>query len=151
MGTPVEFNTLLVPVDFSPASEAAFEFALRLATGEGAVVILLHVIDPTLVEFAAAHEFASAETAIRKMRRRAELELASLKERSRPEVEVDLIVSEGSPFLEILRKADDFVVDAIVLGKVGTRGAIEKLLFGSTAEKVLRGCQRPVLTLPHND
>jgi nucleotide-binding universal stress UspA family protein len=64
------------------------------------------------------------------------------------EIAVDTLISEGLPFLEILRKADDFAVDAIVLGKIGTRGPVEKLLFGSTAEKVLRGSRRPVIVLP---
>ena len=145
------FNTLLVPIDFSPASEAAFDYSLRLASGDNAVVILLHVIDPAFVDFAEAHEFGVRNDLTKQMRDRAELQLTALKDRADVNVEIDVIVSEGPPFLEILRKSQDFIVDAIVLGKVGMRTGIEKMLFGSTAEKVLRGSQCPVLVLPYGN
>ena len=63
-------------------------------------------------------------------------------------VEVDIIVSEGPPFLQIIQKAQEFLADAIVMGRVGGGGRMEKLLFGSTAEKVLRASSRPVIVLP---
>ncbi|MEQ8789241.1 MAG: universal stress protein [Pirellulaceae bacterium] len=143
-----EFNSLLVPIDFSPASQAALERALLLASGEGPVVILQHVVDTALVEFAVQHGWGAREDVVGEMRRRAEEELAELQKSASEAVEIDVIVSEGVPFLEILQKADDFAVDAIVIGKIGARGALEKLLFGTTAEKVLRGSRRPVVVLP---
>ena len=72
--------------------------------------------------------------------------------RDSPALDCDLpIICEGRPFMEILQKADDFAVDAIVMSKVGRRGKVEELLFGSTAEKVLRGSTKPVLVLPSCD
>jgi nucleotide-binding universal stress UspA family protein len=143
-----EFNSLLVPVDFSTASRAALDQAMLLASGEGPVLILLHVVDTAMIEFAVAHGWGTREDVAAEMRRRAEEALAEYREQAAEGVEIDVIVSEGVPFLEILQKADDFAVDAIIIGKVGTRGALEKLLFGTTAEKVLRGSRRPVLVLP---
>ncbi len=148
MNSDLEFGTLLVPVDMSPTSEAAFRCALRLAAGESPVVIALHVIDESLIEFAAAHEFGTRDEVVQRVRQRAERQLAALKVHAPPRIEVDTVICEGQPFLEILRKADDFAVDAILIGKVGTRGTIERVLFGSTAEKVLRGSRRPVIVLP---
>ena len=148
MDSPLQFNSLLVPIDFSPASEAAFNQALALAGRDNPVVILLHVIDPTLVDFAGVHGWGAKDVVTQQMRERAERELQDYKERAAGRVEVDVIVSSGVPFLEIIRKAKDFAVDAIIIGKVGTRGTIEKLLFGSTAEKVIRGSRRPVIVLP---
>lgn len=148
MNVPFEFTSLLVPVDFSPASDVAMDRALDLASGEKPVVIALHVIDPSLVEFAVDHGWGSREEVTAHMRRRAEQELESHRLRAGDRAQIDTIVSEGVPFLEILRKSEDFAVDAIIIGKVGARGAIEKLLFGSTAEKVLRGSRRPVIVLP---
>ena len=144
----LEFETLLVPIDFSAASESTFDRALQLAAGENAVLILLHVMDPSLVDFATAHGWGSPEEVTKEMRARAEGELDAYKNRAESGTEIDVIVSEGVPFLEILRKAEDFAVDAIVIGKIGGRGGLEKLLFGSTAEKVLRGSRRPVIILP---
>lgn len=144
----LEFNSLLVPVDFSPASQAAFQNALRLASGEKPVLIVLHVIDPTLVDFAVDHGWGSRADVTGQMRRRAEQEWDRYREQAKDGIEIDVLISEGAPFLEILRKSEDFAVDAIVIGKVGARGAVEKLLFGSTAEKVLRGSRRPVIVIP---
>ena len=149
MGDAFEFNSMLVPVDFSPASAAALDRAMSLASGATPVLILLHVIDLSLVDFATDHGWGSKEDVITKMRQRAERELELYCQRAKERIglEIDVVISEGVPFLEILRKAEDFAVDAIIIGKTGTRGTIEKLLFGSTAEKVLRGSRRTVVVL----
>jgi glycine betaine transporter len=148
MNSSIQFDSLLVPVDFSPVCESAFGRALTLARGKNPVLILLHVIDPSLVEFAATHGWGSKEEVAQQMQERAEQELQDYRERADSRFEIETIVSQGVPFLEILRKAEDFSVDAIVIGKIGRRGTIEQLLFGSTAEKVLRGSRRPVIILP---
>jgi nucleotide-binding universal stress UspA family protein len=147
----IDFDSLLVPVDFSPASEAALMRALSLATPGKSMVIVLHVIEPTLIDFAVDHGWGSHEEVTAQMRKRAEEKLAEYGDRNTKEVEVVTLVSEGTPFLEILRKARDFAVDAIVIGKIGARGKIEKLLFGSTAEKVLRGSVYPVIVFPQDE
>jgi glycine betaine transporter len=144
----LELNNLLVPLDFSPISEGVFKAALELVRGDDAALILLHAIDPALVDFAAALGFESREKIVEMMRARAETELAALKDRAATKVDVQTIVSEGIPFIEILRKAEDFQVDAILMGKYGTRGHIEKLLFGTTAERVTRGTLRAVIVIP---
>lgn len=147
----VDFNTLLVPVDFSDNSQAAFAQAVGLVSGDNPVLILLHVIDTSLSEFAEAHGLGSREEIVQRMRERAETLLQEYVDACPDELEVDPIISEGLPFLEILQKSDDFAVDAIVMSKIGNRGKVEELLFGSTAEKVLRGSTRPVLVLPRQD
>jgi nucleotide-binding universal stress UspA family protein len=143
-----ELNTLLVPVDFSPISQAIFDQAVELARGDDAAIILLHVVDPSLADFVVSLEMESHENVLRAMRERAERELAAYKTRAADRVDVQTIISEGIPFLEILRKAEDFQVDAILMGKFGTRGRIEKLLFGTTAERVIRGTTRAVIVIP---
>jgi nucleotide-binding universal stress UspA family protein len=144
----LELNTLLVPLDFSPISQGVFDAARELVRGDDAALILLHAVDPALVDFAAALGFESREKIVEMMRARAETELAALKERAAGKVEVQTIVSEGIPFIEILRKAEDFQVDAILMGKHGMRGHLEKLLFGTTAERVIRGTLRAVIVMP---
>jgi nucleotide-binding universal stress UspA family protein len=143
-----ELNTLLLPVDLSPISRGVFQRALELVRGDDAALILLHAIDPALVAFAAGLEFESREKIVEKMRVQAERELAALKESAGDRVEVQTIVSEGTPFVEILRKAEDFEVDAIMMGRFGSHGPIEKLLFGTTAEHVMRGSLRTVIVVP---
>ena len=145
------FNSLLVPTDFSAASREAFDWALRSTDGNESVILVLHVLDKTLIDTISAHEFGAPEDVARRMRQHAEEKLAEYKRSAGADVEVDVVVSEGLPFLEIIRKAEDFAVDAIVMGRVGARGRVEKLLFGSTAERVLRGARRPVVVVPQSD
>ncbi len=144
----MEWSSILVPVDLSPISEELVRQAMALATGEQPVVILLHVIDTSLIEFATSHQFGARDEIVERMKRRAYAELKQLQELGAGRVEVDVLVSEGTPFVQIVQKAQDFLCDAIVMGKVGGRGLLEKLLFGSTAEKVLRASPCPVVVLP---
>jgi nucleotide-binding universal stress UspA family protein len=148
MDTEFEFNTLLVPTDFSPSAQMAFQRAVGMACGDDPLIILLHVIDRSLIDFAAQHEFATRELALQAAQLWAEKKLQEFLEAAKPRIEVRTIICEGQPFLEILKKAEEFLVDAIVMGKIGARGSLEKLLFGSTAERVLRGATRPVIVLP---
>ena len=151
MSSNVDFNTLLVPVDFSDNSKAAFAKATALARGDSPVIILLHVIDATLAQLAESHRLGSYDDIVHRMRERAETQMQQYVAAAPDEIEVDSIISTGIPFLEILQKSDDFAVDAIVMSKVSRRDDVEDLLFGSTAEKVLRGSTKPVLVLPSGD
>jgi len=144
----MEFSNLLVPIDLSPISEQVFQQALAMVSGDDPAIILLHVIDPTLIQFAASHAFGSHDEILQKMRERAMNQLQQFRDNAGTSVEVDIIVSEGPPFLQIIQKAQEFLADAIVMGRVGGSGRMEKLLFGSTAEKVLRASSRPVIVLP---
>jgi universal stress protein A len=141
-----ELNSLLVPVDFSESSKSAFARAMQIASGDDAVVILLHVIDTAVTKITAASEIGTHDDIVAKLKQRAEREMAAIERPAGTTVQVQTIICEGVPFFEIVRKADELLVDAIVIGKFGERG--EKLLFGTTAERVIRGSTRPVITLP---
>lgn len=143
----LELNCLLVPIDFSPGSHAAFDEAFGLVTGKGAVVIALHVIDVSLVEFVVANDLGKRKDVLHSLRTRAERDLV-YGERQRDSIDTQAIVCEGIPFLEITKKAEEWQVDAIVTGKYGGGRKHEKLLFGTTAERVIRGSTRPMLVLP---
>ena len=56
----LELNEVLVPVDLSAASRRTFASAQTLVTGEHPVIILLYVLDPSLVNAAAAAGLGSA-------------------------------------------------------------------------------------------
>jgi nucleotide-binding universal stress UspA family protein len=55
----------------------------------------------------------------------------------------------GIPFAEILKIARDLDLPMIVMGVKGRSTPPEEVLFGSTAEKVLRGSRVPVLCVPY--
>ncbi len=147
----MKFADILVPIDFSPNSQRAFDYALALIEPEGEIY-LLHVIDTDFVTRLSEEGFCEAENATERLRHRAETQLQEIvKEHPSANVNVEMMIVIGKPFSEILRVADDLDFSLIVLGTRGHRGGnIEELLFGSTAEKVLRATPIPVVCVPPN-
>ena len=82
------------------------------------------------------------------MRKRSEQLLDEYKQSVEADVTIETMVAEGVPFVEIIKKAEELHVHAILMGKFGLRGKTEELLFGSTAERVIRASRRPVIVLP---
>jgi nucleotide-binding universal stress UspA family protein len=60
--------------------------------------------------------------------------------------DVEKLVVRGVPFVEIIKTAKEKDTDLIVIGTHGRTG-IDHMLFGSTAEKVVRKAPCPVLTV----
>ena len=140
---------ILVPVDFSPNSMRAVDFAASLVDGEGEIY-LLHVIDSDIVSRLSEEGLGDGKAATEQLRQRAEKRLQQIVEgRAESGPRMDFMIVVGKPFAEILRVAADLEFEMIVLGVHGRRqDDIEELLFGSTAEKVLRGTRRPVVCVP---
>jgi nucleotide-binding universal stress UspA family protein len=150
----VLFSRILVPVDFSPCSDEAFRVALSLAETTQADVLLLHVIDTNALAafnrlgLLAVPSDTSAQK--RRLRHHARLNARRLVESVRaPNVAVRRMILEGAPFVEIAKTARAEKVDLVVMGGYGGRaGSMDKIFFGSTAEKVVRTAGCPVLTVP---
>lgn len=145
----MKIKDVLVPVDFSPASLKAVEFAYSMLGPEGEMC-LLHVIDSNFISQLGEEGLMETEAAIEKMRGSAEAKLAEIARRlDGDQPQIDTMVVVGIPFAEILRVANDLFFEMIVLSIRGrNQGSIEGLLFGSTAEKVLRAARVPVVCLP---
>src|SRR5579885_865556 len=147
------FSKILVPVDYSPCSEEAFRVALSLARVFQAEVLLLHVVDTKSLEALNRLGLAlPSEEARQKKRLRhsARLNMRRLMRSDAAKgVAIWRSVREGTPFVEIARMARTEKVDLIVMGSYsGQSGSVEKMFFGSTAEKVVRTVGCPVLTVP---
>ncbi len=139
---------ILVPVDFSPTSVNAVRVAVGIAAPDGDIT-LLHVIDRDFVEDAVAAGMGSSDEITARLREQAELNFAgALEGIETGEVSVERMVVVGVPFVEILKIARDLDLPMIVMGVRGRSTGPEELLFGSTAEKVLRGARVPVLCVP---
>jgi nucleotide-binding universal stress UspA family protein len=145
----MKIQDILVPVDFSPNSLRALDFAVSLIDQAGEIY-LLHVIDADFIARLSQEGFSDLEAATARMRRKAEEQLQEiLQGRPDPGPRMDSMVVVGKPFAEILRVAADLDFEMIVLGIHGRRrNDLEELLFGSTAEKVLRAARIPVVCVP---
>ena len=148
------FRKILVPVDFSPCSNEAFRIACEMARLCGAGITVMHVIDTgALAAFNRLGLLAVPSDAVaqrRRLRHHARLNVRRLEEsRGAKGVALTRTVVEGSPFVEIAKAARTGKVDLVVMGSYGGRsGSVDKIFFGSTAEKVVRTAGCPVLTVP---
>jgi nucleotide-binding universal stress UspA family protein len=147
----MKLQSILVATDFSDCSGAAFQTAAQLAQTFRAKIILLHVINLKRVTVLSEYLEQEPETLVTVLRERSQEQLAAFLKRWNSEgIEVENLVSVGTPFQEIAVKARDLAVDLVTLGGYGRagRGPIEEVFFGSTAEKVVRLLPCPVLCVP---
>lgn len=140
---------ILVPVDFSPCSVNAVRAAIGIAMPDGDLT-LLHVIDENFVNDAVAAGLGNSEEIRARLRERAEIDFSTMLESLDAQgVDIERMIVVGSPFVEILKIARDLDLPMIVIGVRGRSTPPEEVLFGSTAEKVLRGSRVPVLCVPY--
>lgn len=140
-------SKVLVPIDFSDYSKSALKYAVNFVKHFEAQLFLVYVVEPVIYP----PDFSMGQIAIPsvdlEMDKRAIDELNKLAEQEIPaEIKVKSIVKTGKPFIEIIETASEENVDLIIIATHGHTG-MEHILFGSTAEKVVRKAPCPVLTL----
>jgi nucleotide-binding universal stress UspA family protein len=145
----IELKKILLPTDFSETSLEALKYAISLSTEYGAELTILHVINEQLVtEGLSLPRIVSMDEIEKEMHREAARQmkdfLAGAGELSG--VTHRTVTLSGNPFLEIIRYAKDNQIDLIVIGTHG-RSGFEHILFGSTAERVVRKAPCPVLSV----
>ena len=110
---------------------------------------LLHVVDEEFIDSAVVAGMGSTEEIRQRLKELAEANFNSVMEGIETgTVNVERMIVVGLPFVEILKIARDLDLPMIVMGIRGQSTSAEELLFGSTAEKVLRGTRVPVLCVP---
>ncbi|HEY0367454.1 MAG TPA: universal stress protein [Pyrinomonadaceae bacterium] len=140
---------ILVPIDFSPCSVNALRVAIGMASPEGDLT-LLHVVDEEFIQAAVAAGMGSTDELRSRLKEQAESSFANLLEgMDTGTVDIEKMIVVGLPFVEILKIARDLDLPMIVMGIRGQSTPAEEILFGSTAEKVLRGTRVPVLCVPY--
>ena len=141
------FNKILFATDFSESSEHAFEYARALAQQFNSRLIILHVINEPvdLRGFYVPHvSFENLEKEIEEGAQKMMSKFCSTHIQDFDNY--DTAIVSGIPFEEILKRAEADQVSFIVLGTQG-RSGIDHLLFGSTAERVVRKAVCPVVTV----
>ncbi len=141
------YRTILVPTDFSPASEAALLEALELAPQLDCDVHVVNVWQLPVYTVPDGYFMLGAEATARLVEG-LEKSLAELKTKhERREVKLETHLCEGAPDVEIHRLAAEIGAGLIVMGTHGRRG-LSHALLGSIAEKVVRTSKVPVLVVP---
>jgi nucleotide-binding universal stress UspA family protein len=148
----VPVRSVLCAVDFSQDSVRAVGYAASLVRHAVGRLTLLHVVEPMPLGYdpkggtgfdVEGYERGLAESGLSQLQTFAP-DAAELG------CEVEAIVARGKAYQEILRVATERQVDLIVLGVHG-RHALDRLVFGSTAEHLVRRSTCPVLAVPPPD
>jgi nucleotide-binding universal stress UspA family protein len=143
------FTRILVPTDFSPASEAALAAATELADRFGASIHLLHVLeDPYSTSAYATEVYGFLPPGLRETwQENAEKRLQALMPRDQgTRSGGSYAVVFGAPARAIVDHAHGAGIDLIVMGTHG-RSGVAHLLLGSVAERVVRTAACPVMTV----
>jgi len=142
-----EINKILVPIDFSDYSKKALQYSVKIAKRFEANISLVYVIEPAVYPADFSMGQIAVPAADMDLHERAKEELKNLAATEIGEtISVEIILKTGKPFVEIIETANDIDADMIIIATHGHTG-VEHLLFGSTAEKVVRKAPCPVLTL----
>jgi nucleotide-binding universal stress UspA family protein len=136
------FKRILIGFDGSSQSEKATEIGLSLAQSLDSKVLLFAVARPpepaTMVELSAMLDDAR-EHFVEKFKK--------VEQRAKDlEVELETDIAVGHPVEQIVHRAESDRVDLIVLGRRGM-SRFEKMIVGSTSEKVLRYAHCPVMVV----
>lgn len=148
------YERILVPLDGSKVGEAALPYVEELVTkmlpGTSVEVTLLQVVS-SLSHYIVAGE-ASAQVPY------TEQEVEQIKQKSADYLDqtgeslrtigatVKIKVSVGRAAEEIIKAAAEIKVDLIAMSTHG-RSGISRWAFGSVTDRVLRGCDTPVLVV----
>jgi nucleotide-binding universal stress UspA family protein len=141
------FDKILFATDFSESSEHAFEYALTLAQQFRCRLVIMHVINEPvdLRGFYVPHvSFENLEKEIEEGAQQMMTKFCATHITDFTDFET--LTLTGIPYEEILKYAESNKVSFIVLGTQG-RSGIDHLLFGSTAERVVRKALCPVVTV----
>ena len=140
------FKSLLVATDFSVDGNNAVRRAALLAHEHGARLQILHVLKPssckplrkwfsTTTDIELNLKVAQALEALRRV---------TVEVTQAYDVSTSVEVVVGDPFVALMQASEH--ADLVVLGRRG-HGRLAGLLIGSTVDRMLRSCRRPVLVI----
>ncbi|MEB3860256.1 MAG: universal stress protein [Desulfurococcales archaeon] len=139
------FTRTLLPLDFSPASDAILDVAAYLSVKYGTEIVLAHVIEETIIEHAASGYNVSGllENVEEEARRRLEAYRDRLEESgARVSVHRDLPVAD--PAVAVSSIASEEGVSEILIVNKGW-GWKRLIPFGSTAKLIIASSPKPVI------
>ena len=145
----MEIRTILLPTDFSECGNYALTYATSLARKFAASILCVHVIEPIVptVGYSGMTEPLPIADITEQLEDSAERELPKLAECEEcADLDVEEMIVHGDAASEIVRVAKERDVDLIVIASHGRTG-IGRILFGSTAEAVVRHAPCPVLVV----
>ena len=142
--TAISFKNILFLTDFSPASEAAFTYAVALARRFGARVYPAHAVAPFVPS---EMDAPIVPNVLAQSEEQGHNRLTDLFKRTG--VPYEPLVTQGMVETIVPEWINEHGIDLIVMGTHGRKG-VDRFFLGSTAESIFRTAPCPVLTVgPH--
>lgn len=141
-----QFRRIVCPTDFSPTAEAAARHAASLARAYSGELLLLHVLPQVhypLRGLGMAEAFPHLQ---QELHVRAKERLAAAANTLGNGITIRTELRDGEAYEQVLACARENKADVIVMGTHGHTG-LKHALLGSTAERVVRLAECPVLTV----
>lgn len=151
----LQLQKILLPTDFSGCANFALPYASSIARATGATIICVHVVEPVVpavgyTGLAEPMPIADISEQLEDSAERQLPQLAACDECSG--LNLEEVIVHGDAAAEIVRVAAEHEVDLIVISSHGRTG-LGRMIFGSTAEAVVRHASCPVLVVkpPHEE
>lgn len=145
IGSLLKLKKILVPVDFSECSKKALTYAIPYAKQFGAQLIILHVIAPYYA--VDPYGLSQIERVEAELEQEGKKQLTALVQQNIPsQIDGEIVLRHGQAAPEIVVAAKELNADLIVISTHGRTG-LKHVMFGSTAESVVRQAPCPVLTV----
>lgn len=141
------YKHILCPIDGSDTSNRGLQEAIRLAKDQHAKLRLIHVIDNYVPMMDAEDGLMAVNVSVQlKKNATTVINNATLMANSAG-VETDAVITEifgGRPAKEMIKQAENWPADMIVMGTHGLRG-LSRMILGSDAECVVQTSRVPVM------
>ena len=140
---------ILLPTDFSGCANYALPYAAAIALAANAEIICVHVVEPVVpaVGYTGLADPMPIADISEQLEDSAERQLPKLAECEEcVGLNVEEVIVHGDAAAEIVRVATEEEVDLIVISSHGRTG-LGRIIFGSTAESVVRHAACPVLVV----
>ena len=138
---------ILVPIDFSPNSMRALEYAVDFAKPFKARMSILFVVEPIYYAVPDFTGGAAMGQLLTEQLANARAQLLRLEQQyAKRRIKVRALLQSGSAYDSIVAAAKQCKAHLIIMATHGRTG-VSHLLLGSVAERVVRTAPCPVLTL----
>ena len=137
---------ILCAVDFSEATPVVAKWAAEQARNSGAELLVMYVV-PDLGRYSNFHiRNDRIEDMVQSILDGARQNMEDCLAKHFPDIEAQGLLATGYAPEEILKASQEHDCDLIVMGTHGRKG-IDRIIFGSVAEKVVKTSPVPVLTI----
>tara|TARA_B100000242_G_scaffold289268_1_gene258818 strand:+ start:2952 stop:3836 length:885 start_codon:yes stop_codon:yes gene_type:complete len=140
----IKTSKILIPIDFSNQSMYALNQACSLAQTKNSKVYILSVIEE---QNKISSLFLDDQTDILQNKVKSKLNQICEEIQSKYKIDIEVMVSKGKVYNQIIDVSKMISTDLIVMGTTGSPKEGFKRFIGSNAERVVRLAQCPVITI----